>query len=344
MTYQKTPKRDFRQEVTDSIIAALEKGVPPWKKSWQSGSLEIPLNPTTGKRYNGGNVLRLMFVGDVKGYADPRWCTFNQARANDWQVRKGEHGSQVEFWKPINLGDDRKDRSRGFAEDDERKRFIHCTYTVFNACQIDGIPAREPKVHNEWEVIQSGESILRNSGAKIIHAEQDRAFYRKSTDTIHLPLKTAFPDAADYLGTALHELSHWSGHMDRLNRETLVKSTHFGDEMYAREELRAELASVFIAAEKGIPYRLDSNAAYIDNWLGVLRNDRNEIFRAASDAQKAADFIVALELHRSLDQALAAVRGIQPEVKQSDVEPVGEAARTVFRSKEYDTQPVEMEM
>ena len=304
------PKRDFRQELTNSIIEALEKGVPPWRQSWQSGgSLSMPINPTSGKAYRGGNVIGLMVAAMKNQYSDPRWLTYKQAESNGWQVRRGERGTQVEFWKPVNKEEEDLDI---FADDDNDKsktRFIHRVYTVFNASQIEGIPELPPKFNNEWEAIQSAESILKNSGVPIIHSDQGRAFYRKSTDTIFMPMKSAFPTAGDYYGTALHELAHASGASHRLNRETLTASVSFGDETYAREELRAELASLFIAAERGIPYNLDDNASYIDGWLDALKKDKNEIFRAARDAHKAADFIFALEYHKSLEDALVVVNG-----------------------------------
>ena len=323
-----SPRRDHRQEMTDSIIAALEKGVPPWRKSWQSGSLEMPLNPISGKAYRGGNVLNLMLTSVKNSYDDPRWVTYRQAQEKGWQVRKGEHGTQIEFWKNIDAKD-----VRGLPDTKDRERFICRFYTVFNACQIDGIPEREKPVRNEWQAVQSGESILRNSGAVIIHSQDSKAFYKKTTDTIHLPFKTSFHDAAGYYGTALHELAHWSGAKDRLNRETLTESVSFGDPTYAREELRAELASVFLAAERGIPCDLDNNAAYMGSWLKALREDRNEIFRAARDAHKATDFLLALELNRSLEDALAIADGHLPAVTNApSVERTDEAASAVFES------------
>jgi antirestriction protein ArdC len=162
-----------------------------------------------------------------------------------------------------------------------------------------------------------------------------------------MPPKTAFPTAAEYYGTALHELAHWSGASHRLNRETLTATTGFGTETYAREELRAELASVFIAAERGISCNLENNAAYIDSWLKTLRKDKNEIFRAARDAHKAADFLLAFEHEKSLAEAIAIAKGktretteaaaevptaAQPAVIQpvKTTEPTAEAARLPF--------------
>jgi hypothetical protein len=181
---------------------------------------------------------------------------------------------------------------------------------VFNAEQIDGIPMRVPPVHHEWVSFQAGERILENSGAVIRHDRNDLAFYDPKTDIIHLPAAGTFENAAGYYGTALHELSHWTGHSSRLNRETLVNPARFGGAAYAREELRAELASVFLAAERGIPFNPEQNAAYLGNWVKVLREDKNEIFRAAAEAHKAADLLFALDRGLKPEEALRIAHGI----------------------------------
>jgi antirestriction protein ArdC len=298
-----TSKRDLRKEVTDQIIRALEQGTAPW----QAGALELPFNPVSGKPYRGGNVVQLMVVASSKSYDDPRWLTYRQALENGWQVRRGEKGTQVEFWQFPNSVSKRDGDGKDQTVKSERDSFIYRAYTVFNAKQIDGIPAHTPKVRQEWEVLQSAEAILRNSGALINHDQSNQAFYNRRTDSIHLPPKAAFKTAGDYFGTALHELSHWAGAPNRLNRETLNESYRFGDLNYAREELRAELASVFLMAERGIPHNPERHAAYLNSWLEALRNDKHEIFRAARDAHRAADLLLQLELHQSLDKALAEV-------------------------------------
>lgn len=303
-----TPKRDFRQEVTDNIIAMLEKGTAPWQKPWDpsKASLELPHNPTTEKPYRGGNAIHLLAMGMKRGYEDPRWMTYRQAQENGWQVRKGEKGTQIEFWqfpdREARGGKGKDEKEPG--GDDERKGLIHRIYTVFNGSQIDGIPKYQPKSHAEWEVVQTGETIMKNSGALIRHDQQDRAFYSRLTDTIHLPTKTAFPSPAEYYGTALHELGHWTGHPDRLNRLSQPGSYVFGSPEYAKEELRAELTSVFLAAERGIPHNTEQHASYLNSWIQVLQNDKNEIFRAAKDAHQAADLLLDLERGLTVEQAL----------------------------------------
>ena len=319
---EKTSPRDFRQEVTDSIVQMLEKGVAPWQKPWEpgAGSLSMPFNPTSERAYRGGNAIHLMAAGLRNGYDDPRWMTYKQAADKGWQVRKGEKGTQIEFWevKARNPEEQSKNagRSNGAASpingNADRSRFIHRVYTVFNGKQIDQIPAYAPTKHSEFEAIQAGEQILAHSGAKIAHDQPDSAFYNRAKDSIHLPPKDAFKEPAGYYGTALHELAHWTGHPSRLNRATLNESYRFGDLNYAREELRAELASVFLAAERGIPHTPEQHAAYVGSWVKALKEDKNEIFRAAHEASAATDFLLTLERDRSLaDEELSTARSAE---------------------------------
>ena len=291
-TTQRTPEqlpasqpaaRDFRQEVTNDIIRLLEQGVAPWQKPWQPGavSLGMPMNPTTSKTYRSGNAVHLMATGLRKGYADPRWMTYRQASERGWQVRQGEKGTQIEFWEVKSPADrtrprlpDDRDEGRTSADggtDRDKTHLVHRIYTVFNAKQMDGIPAYAPKQHTPFEVVQAGEQILQSSGAQVVHDQADRAFYDRAQDRIHLPPKEAFRDAASYYGTVLHELAHLSGHPSRLNRPTLTESYRFGDVNYAKEELRAELASVFLAAERGIPHNPEQHAAYVASWIKKWR-------------------------------------------------------------------------
>lgn len=276
-------KRDHRQEVTDDIIRLLEQGTAPWQRPWETGRAgQLPYNPTTNKPYRGGNVLALMIAGMHKGYDDPRWCTYRQGSEQGWQVRKGEKSSAVEFW------DIYPDKN-----DPEKNRFVHRVYPVFNAAQIDGIPSLLIEPRKPFEVIEAGQRILQESGADIRHGGT-RAFYRPSGDFIQLPEKENFIDAPAYYSTACHELGHWTGHEKRLNRETLMKSKGFDqhDESYAREELVAELASLYMSAETGLPHDPAQHAAYLDSWLGALKKDKNEIFRAASQASAATDYVL----------------------------------------------------
>jgi antirestriction protein ArdC len=299
-------KRDHRREVTDSIIKMLEDGVAPWQKPWEGAAM--PFNPTTERSYRGGNAVHLLATGIGREYADPRWMTYKQAADQGWQVRKGEKGTHIEFWEVKGRSNERDaapDQSGAESPTQETgQRLIHRIYTVFNAKQIDGIPEHQPKNRTPFEAVQVGERILANSGARIKHDQLDSAFYNRRSDSIHLPPKKAFKDAPGYYGTALHELAHWTGHPSRLNRSTLSDSYRFGDLNYAKEELRAELASVFMAAELGVPHNPANHAAYVDSWIKSLREDKNEIFRAAHEASTATDFVLSLDREVSRENGL----------------------------------------
>ena len=152
---------------------------------------------------------------------------------------------------------------------------------------------------------------------------------------------TAGRDPDDVRHTLLHELAHWSGAPQRLNRETLNESYRFGDLNYAKEELRAELASVFLMAERGIPHNADSHAAYLGSWLQVLRDDKHEIFRAARDAHRAADLLLALELHKSLDEALSHLKEPHASISQ---QPICDGAQVIHPTREKEQVALEMEL
>jgi len=302
----RTPQRDFRQEVTNRVIEMLESGVAPWQKPWEAAPLAMPANVVTGKPYRGGNAFNLLSIAMERGYDDPRWMTFKQAADQGWHVKRGEHGSQIEFWEfkpaaPKDSTGPTEDGSDDPESDESRRRFIQRVYTVFNASQIEGIPPLPLEPRPDIEVIEAGERILKNSEAVIIHDQADRAYYTRARDEIHLPRREYFKDAPGYYGTALHELAHWTGHPARLNRLTLSRGYNFGDPEYAREELRAELTSLFLAAERGIPHDPSSHAAYVGSWIKALKDDKHEIFRAAQDAAAATDYLLKLERGQDLE-------------------------------------------
>jgi antirestriction protein ArdC len=280
----KPPPRVFRQEMTDEVIHLIESGAAPWQQPWEGGETGMPMNPTTGKAYRGGNVLGLMISSMVRGYTDPRWMTFKQALDNGWCVRKGEKGTRIEYWEPklANKADD-------VPEDEQKSRLIHRVYTVFNAQQIEGIPAIDIPKRKPFEVIEAAENVLKASGAEIRHGGS-KAYYSPVGDYVQMPRRECFVDEAHYYSTCLHELAHWTGAKNRLDRT--AEKGKFGSPEYAKEEIRADMASLFLSAELGIPFDPKDQAGYIANWIQVLKNDKNEVFRAASDASKICDFIL----------------------------------------------------
>jgi antirestriction protein ArdC len=294
--------RDHYQEVTDRIIAALEAGMPPWRRPWdpdKTGGPAMPRNAATGHRYRGINVLTLGMSPLAFESADPRWATYKQAEDRGWQVRRGERGTTGFFFKRLELRDDSK------PEDDEkavRRIPLLRAFTLFHASQIDGIPDYVPPTVAEapWRAPEAAEIILANSGA-VIRIGGERAFYSPATDHIQMPPRAAFDTAEKFCGVLLHEMSHWSGAASRLNRDL---RNHFGSHDYAREELRAEIGQVMVCTELGIAdCDFSNNAAYVATWLEKLRSDRKEIFRAAADAQRIADYLLAFHPDYANSQA-----------------------------------------
>jgi len=271
-------KIDVYQQVTDKIVAALEAGVRPWKKSW-IGDHAAPLRHN-GAPYKGINVLLL----GLTGFGNPYWMTYNQAVEYTGQVRKGEKATHIVFFKPLSV----TDKATG---DDKTIPMIR-SYAVFNAEQIDGLPERFYPVagapRNDDERNAAADAFIAATGAAIRHGG-DKAFYSPSEDFIRLPDADAFDSIADYYATACHELVHWTGHTSRLDRKI---ANSYGGVDYAREELVAELGAAFVCSLLGLQSEpREDHASYLASWLEVLREDKKAIFKAASAAQKAADFL-----------------------------------------------------
>lgn len=286
---------DVYERVTARIIADLEQGVRPWMKPWHvehaAGRIIRPLRHN-GTPYRGINVLLLWGEAMAKGYAAPLWMTYRQAQELKAQVRKGERGALVVYADRIT-----KTETDDKGEAVEREIPFMKGYTVFNVEQIDGLPshyyARPVAPLPVSERIAQAETFLSGSGAAIHHGG-NQAFYAPARDVIQLPPFEAFRDAESYYGTALHELTHWTRHPSRLDRD--LGRQRFGDEGYAREELVAELGAAFLCADIGItPDIRDDHAAYIGHWLAVLKSDKRAIFQAAAHAQKAADYLHGLQ-------------------------------------------------
>jgi antirestriction protein ArdC len=267
----------------------------------KAGGPAMPRNAATGHRYRGINVLTLGMSALAFASGDPRWATYKQAEERGWQVRKGERGTTGYFFKRLELRDDSK------PDDDEdavRRIPLLRAFALFHASQIDGIPAYIPPTIEEapWRAPEAAEIILANSGA-VVRYGGDRAFYSPSTDHIQMPPHAAFATPEGFCGTLIHELGHWSGAESRLNRDL---RNHFGSHDYAREELRAEIGKVMTCTELGIAVSdadFSNNAAYIASWLEKLRSDRKEIFRAAADAQRIADYLLAFHPDYANSQA-----------------------------------------
>jgi len=284
-------------KTADKIIKQLKDGTAPWVRPWEVAP-SAPFNPESGTKYRGINNLSLQ----CEGRSDPRWMTYKQADAKEMQVRKGEKGTGIVFWqftKQIAKKDaggrpvkDSKGNSVKQVVRLKTPRLFRST--VFNGEQIEGMPAlpEVPKL-DKIEINNRAQGILDQSGAEIAHDGGNRAFYRPSTDSIHLPTMEVFKSSSDYYATAMHELGHWTGAPERLDRDL---SGGFGTPAYASEELIAEVYSYMMSSELELPHDPSNHVSYIGSWIEKLENDPTEIYRAAKDAEQIKDYTLAFDL------------------------------------------------
>ncbi len=276
--------------ITARIIKQLEAGVAPWHKPWKaSGKSGLPRNLVSGREYRGINVWILL----SSGYASPCWLTFRQARELEGHVRQGEVGLPVVYWK---FG------KREVQDGDEvvEKPSVLCRYyTVFNVEQCEGLriqPADPTEDQPQVPPIEACEQVVDAwLGKPMIRHGGDCASYSKMLDCVQMPERTCFDSVEEYYSTLFHELTHSTGHPTRLNRSTLTDFERFGDQNYSREELVAEMGSAFLAGYCGIENKtINNSAAYLHNWLEVLKDDSRLVLIGASQSQKAADLILGV--------------------------------------------------
>ena len=318
---------EYHRQFADAIIEQIRQGTAPWQKPWGPGERVLPANVDTGRSYAGGNSLHLAAVAQARGYADVRWGTYRQIQARDGQVRKGEQGTRI-----LSFQDHRKiavndERGRPVRDGEGNRIYRHermptpvvRQYTVFNAEQADGLPARPtPTAEPLWKVHQNAERVLEDSGVPVRHMAGDRAFYNLNRDEIVLPERGQFPSANHYYQTALHELGHSTGHPERMNRATLTQgiAEGFGSPAYAKEELRAEISAMMTGERVGVGHDPSRGAAYVEGWVAALEEDPREIRRAAADSQKISDFVLDRSREREAEREptpVAATRAPDPQ-------------------------------
>ena len=304
MAKDKPARPPFHEEFAAKLVEDLKQGTAPWQKPWRPGQSHSPRNPISGTVYSGIN--RVMLAR--RGFEDPRWMSFKQANTLECRVRKGEKAQTIVYWqfdKEIPAVDDNGKPVLN-AEGEQLKEKVELTRpivrfsSVFHISQLEGeIPPLDPAtLELKWDPNEKAETILQNSGAVIKHNQRDRAFYSLLTDEISLPPKENFAEADGYYATALHELGHHSGHPSRLNREF----GPFGSETYAREELRAEIASWMLGQDIGIGHDPGQHLAYVKSWVSILEKDPYEIVRACRDAEKIKQYVLGLEQKQELGQ------------------------------------------
>jgi len=305
--------------ITNQIIENLEKGVVPWQKPWSTHS-PYPLNLTSKHNYRGINVFILYLQNIVNKYNSPYWLTFNQAKkisgyektGRYWKwtkegddpkfgVKKGETGTRVVFWKFLEVDD--PDTASG-----KKNIPLLRYYTVFNVDQCN-LPEKvlekiniDKRTESEIGTIDTAEEICNNYEVDFNHSG-DRAYYNKKNDRIQMPDKTRFATDEEYYMTRFHEMIHSTGSKERLDRDSIVDASYFGDENYSKEELIAEMGACFLAAESGINLEnttmFENSTSYLAGWMKKIKDDPKLLIQAAGKAQKAVDFILGKEWNNS---------------------------------------------
>ena len=291
-------KRDLYADVSARIVAELQKGAAPWVKPWSATpGANTPCNAVSNRPYSGCNVV-LLWMAQAAGYRTPRFLTFRQALELGGNVRKGERGTKVYFVKQLQV----QDRD---ADDNSATRPVPMMreYTVFNVEQCDGLPdsvamGKPMRFRNPDTRDELADEFLRSTGADIREGHGE-AYYVPSRDFISMPAFAGFKGADHFYNVAFHELTHWTGHKSRLDRDL---KNRFGSQSYAAEELVAELGAAFLCAEFGFDGDVRS-AAYIASWIELLKADKRAFFTACSQASKAADYLRGLALAEPTDVA-----------------------------------------
>ena len=293
MNKQKNKKtRDIYADITNHIVRAIEDGAGTYKMPWHRDGANIfkPENALTGNAYSGVNVITLWVAGEKKGYSSGIWATYRQWEAMEVQVRAKEKGSPVVFYKDIAF----ETANPETGETEEKHALFARTSWVFNADQVENYSSPKPQARNLVEIIDKAEAFVTATGADIRYGG-DKACYLPSQDYIRMPdkerftgTKTSTPTECFY-SVLLHEEIHWSGAENRLNRNL---RNRYGDQAYAMEELIAELGAAYLCADLGVTNSpRPDHAAYLSNWLTVLKSDKRAIFTAASKASQAAGYL-----------------------------------------------------
>ena len=295
-------KRNALAEIAQHVIEAMETTGTDWLTPWATvtGAHGLPEN-AKGRQYTGLNRLYLGMMAASNGFTSNTFGTYKQWQSLGAHVRKGATGLPVVFYKALDITE--RDPATGQESTKQIPMLKH--FIVFNASQVEGWDGQhledDADAVQTWNDHLDAEQVIRNTGATINHAKQNRAFYSPSSDVIVMPERHQFVDAGAYYGTMLHELTHWTGAKHRLNRDF---SGRFGNEAYAFEELIAELGAAMLCVKTGVTSTpREDHAKYLNNWVSVIKKDNKAILKAASAAEKAAQFILD---HKASEEEAAA--------------------------------------
>ncbi len=292
-----------RQQIADRILEEIQNNTLEWSRGWHGLDNGAAVNAKTGKRYNGTNLIALYIQAKKQDYKDRRWLTFNQAKELGAQVKAGEKSTRIFHWNEYDVKTKTEPNWKEInklSKDDREQyildniRYSISLHSVFNAEQCSGLKEYVAPKLSAKEMAEQNEKIERviaNSAAPVLYDSENRAYYSTKEDKIHLPAIEIFKTKDDYYATALHEIAHSTGHASRLNRDM---SGEFGSEKYAKEELRAEFASLFIQNELDLNIdgkHFENHSAYIQNWTEAIQEDKNILFAAIKDAGDIATYV-----------------------------------------------------
>lgn len=309
-----------RKQLVESILGNLKKDNRLLPPNWNKSAMR-PQNPVSNVYYRGGNRFRLMNAAIENGYKDPRWCTYIQAKENGWQVQKGAKGVLCEKWI-LSKEVEEVDSDGKVALDKNgvpKKKTIQLDrpivnyFIVFNGENINNIPELELPSLTRDESLKIAEDFIQSSKCPINEVAQDSAFYDPINDKIVLPLKESFHTTEDFLGVTLHEMSHSTGHANRLNRPMM---NMFGTPDYAREELNAEIGTIFTKCDLGIEfeemgYIEERHKQYIKSWISLFEGDPNEFYKACANADKISHYLIEnYEHHQELQHKAEQIQNL----------------------------------
>ena len=318
----KTKAQEISEKVTNMVVQAIEDGKElPWNKPWTSDNIfSMPYSVTSNKPYRGSNIVSLWVAAAVNDWEDNRWITFNEAKKRGGSVKKGSKGTQIVNWSPVKKNVEQPDGSMK-----EEVAFMRpSVYTVFNVEQTEGVQdLPEPELMEPVPILEAETAVLDRykDAPPISNKLQDAAFWRPSTDEIVMPLREQFSDVGEYIATLFHELTHSTGHKNRLDRSDLGDkySTHL--DARGEEELVAEIGSAILAARMGIELDLTRTAGYAQSWLRPLKNDPDMITKAAQKAQAAVDYILGDSPYRGESGRTGEERAADLEAPEANAEP-----------------------
>jgi antirestriction protein ArdC len=300
---------DYADTVSAYFIKSIQEGTAPWMNPWKADQYLFPHNPDTGHVYQGFNSLWLELVRQARFQSnDPRWMTFLQIKDNGYHLQKGSKSTPIQYFNKVSVD------AQGKIVKDEKDAVSLKTvikyYMLFHASQIDGLPPFLPPEINKQKdvaIIDRAQAVLDASKAVIIHDQNDSNFYLPKKDEIHLTPKHTFDTLDSYYAAVFHELSHWTGHEQRLNRPIQNK---FGSEAYALEELRAEISAFMICKSLSLDFNPKNSVNYVASWTKALQNNTHEIIKASRDADKIKDYCFSFKTQTQKHERPAPVRGI----------------------------------